>query len=185
MDLQDAIFHATTSYSHVQMNYKPVFLPVTTDTINTLIGLGSDSIPVTVSLHKAKTFLADSMHFNLKHPLRLGENVGGTYYIENSFSSEDPDSTLLNQLYHTKWELTGSLNDGVAVVNRYLIYLTEAILKGNTPSIISIAGQYQAHHLRSRAFQENWGPVSSYHLCRSPQDTPDCFQALPLETDSG
>lgn len=75
------------------------------------MGLGSDSVPVSVSLHGETTHLADSMQFTLEYVLRMEENIRGAYYIGCSFRGEDHDQMHLNQFYHVECEIPGTCAD--------------------------------------------------------------------------
>ena len=58
-------------------------LPVTTGSISSPMGRGSDSLPVKVNLEGIDTYLADSMQFLLEYGCRLNEK--GVYYVMPSF----------------------------------------------------------------------------------------------------
>lgn len=53
-------------------------LPVTTGSISSPMGRGSDSLPVKVKLEGVETYLADSMQFLLEYGCRLTNK--GVYY---------------------------------------------------------------------------------------------------------
>ena len=60
-------------------NIKTLYLPVTTGSISSPMGLGSDSSPVKVELCGVETYLADSMQFMLEYGCRMFKE--GCYYI--------------------------------------------------------------------------------------------------------
>ena len=61
-------------------------LPVTTGSISSPMGRGSDSLPVKINLEGVNTYLADSMQFLLEYGCRLSDT--GVYYIMPSFRGE-------------------------------------------------------------------------------------------------
>ena len=66
--LQNELCTATYNFFHSK-NMKTLFLPVTTNSISSPMGLGSDSLPVEIELFGQKTFLADSMQFMLEYEI--------------------------------------------------------------------------------------------------------------------
>lgn len=102
-------------------------LPVTTGSISSPMGIGSDSLPVKINLFGVDTYLADSMQFLLEYGCRL--NNKGVYYIMPSFRGEDADERHLCQFYHSEAEIPGKLNDVINLVDEYIKYLSKKILK--------------------------------------------------------
>jgi asparaginyl-tRNA synthetase len=102
-------------------------LPVTTGTISSPMGLGSDSLPLRVNLAGVDTYLADSMQFALEYGTRLTER--GCYYIMPSFRGEGTDPTHLSQFFHSEAELKCSLEDLIPLVEAYVKHLCKLILK--------------------------------------------------------
>ena len=140
-EIQDTIFHATTQYFKAQLGYRYALVPVTTDSISSPMGLGSDSLPVHVQLYGSQdTYLADSMQFSLEYVLRLEEGLKGAYYMGCSFRGEDPDAMDLNEFCDVEWELLGYLNDGSSVAEGYIAAVTKSILQKHRHLIMSIAG---------------------------------------------
>ena len=78
-------------------------LPVTTGSISSPMGRGSDSLPVKVKLEGVETYLADSMQFLLEYGCRLTNK--GVYYIMPSFRGEKADERHLCQFYHSEAEI--------------------------------------------------------------------------------
>lgn len=93
------------------------------------MGLGSDSDPVHVQLHRQDTFLADSMQFTLEYASRLNEESAGAYYVGCFFRGEDHDQTHFNQFYHIECELRGSMDDGIQVAERYITTVVSELLQ--------------------------------------------------------
>lgn len=112
----------------------PVLLPVTTGSISSPMGLGSDSIPVKINLGGVDTYLADSMQFLLEYALRLNDK--GVYYLMPTFRGEEQDKRHLNQFYHAESEIIGSLDDIIELASSYVTYLCDYFLE-NERSILS------------------------------------------------
>uniref|UniRef100_A0A1A7XEY9 Isoaspartyl peptidase/L-asparaginase n=2 Tax=Nothobranchiidae TaxID=405002 RepID=A0A1A7XEY9_9TELE len=138
--IQNTLFHSTVEYFHTCCQYSYALTPLTTDTISSPMGLGSDSEPVSVLLLGQEVYLADSMQFVLEYFLRFQENLPGTYYISPSFRGEDPDSTHLNQFYHIECELLGDMDDAISIAEGYLVHLTRSMLKKHSDKILNTAG---------------------------------------------
>ncbi len=102
-------------------------LPVTTESISSPMGRGSDSLPVKVNLNGVETYLADSMQFFLEYGCRLTNK--GVYYIMPSFRGEKADKRHLCQFYHSEAEIIGSLNDVMNLIEKYIKYLSKQIIK--------------------------------------------------------
>ncbi|XP_062295321.1 uncharacterized protein LOC134000030 [Scomber scombrus] len=138
--IQNTLFHSTVEYFHSSCRYSYALTPLTTDTISSPMGLGSDSEPVSVNLLGQDIYLADSMQFVLEYFLRFQENLPGTYYISPSFRGEDPDATHLNQFYHVECELLGDMDSAISIAEGYLAYLTKSMLKKHANTILNTAG---------------------------------------------
>ncbi|XP_076866634.1 uncharacterized protein LOC143517736 [Brachyhypopomus gauderio] len=138
--IQNTLFHSTIEYFNNKCKYAYALTPITTDSISSPMGLGSDSEPVLVNVLGQDMYLADSMQFVLEYFLRFQEGLPGTYYISPSFRGEDPDATHLNQFYHIECELLGDMDAAIAIAENYLSHLTHAMLKRHTKIILSAAG---------------------------------------------
>lgn len=138
--IQNTFFHSTVEYFHSSCQYSYALTPITSDTISSPMGLGSDSEPVSVNLLGQDVYLADSMQFVLEYFLRFQENLPGVYYISPSFRGEDPDATHLNQFYHVECELVGGIEQAMSVAERYLAHLTKSMLKNHSDVILHTAG---------------------------------------------
>ena len=84
----------------ISKNIKNMFLPITTGSISSPMGLGSDSLPVKINLNGVPTYLADSMQFLLEYGNRFCKN--GVWYIMPSFRGEQEDERHLSQFYHSE-----------------------------------------------------------------------------------
>src|SRR5712691_1669693 len=61
-----AVIASATSEFYRARDIAPALLPVTCGAVSSPAGLGSDSLPVQVSLHGQRIYLADSMQFQLE-----------------------------------------------------------------------------------------------------------------------
>lgn len=120
-EVQDALTLETYEFFS-RRGLKTLHLPVTTCSISSPMGLGSDSSPVKIDLFGVPTYLADSMQFMLEYGCRIHRS--GTYYLMPSFRGEDSDETHLCQFYHSEAEIEGGLGDVMALVEDYLRALT-------------------------------------------------------------
>lgn len=102
-------------------------LPVTTGSISSPMGRGSDSKPVKIKLEGVDTYLADSMQFLLEYGCRLTEK--GCYYVMPSFRGETADERHLCQFYHSEAEIPGTLEDVMQLVEEYIKYLSIQIIE--------------------------------------------------------
>ena len=123
---------------YMKKEIKTMHLPITTGSISSPMGLGSDSLPVKINLSGCDTYLADSMQFALEYGCRFFEN--GTWYIMPSFRGEGEDARHLSQFYHSEAEIPGTLDDVIKLIEEYLKFLCENILKEYKDEIIKIAG---------------------------------------------
>ncbi len=104
-----------------------IHLPVTTGSISSPMGRGSDSTPVKINLEGVQTYLADSMQFLLEYGCRLTEK--GVYYIMPSFRGEKADERHLCQFYHSEAEIKGDLKDVMNLIEQYIKYLSKQVVK--------------------------------------------------------
>ncbi|XP_051905816.1 uncharacterized protein si:ch211-256m1.8 [Hippocampus zosterae] len=138
--IQNTLFHSTVEYFSNSCQYSYALTPLTTDTISSPMGLGSDSEPVSIHLLGQDIHLADSMQFVLEYFLRFQDNLQGAYYISPSFRGEDPDATHLNQFYHVECELLGDMDRAISIAEGYLYHLTKSMLKRHSKIILNTAG---------------------------------------------
>lgn len=136
--LIENIISLYTSQFYEKKSIYTLHLPITTGTISSPMGLGSDSQPVKIDLFGVKTYLADSMQFMLEYACRLFEN--GAYYIMPSFRGEKADKRHLCQFYHSEAEIPGCLEDIIQLVEEYIKFLSNKILENIPDQIEQIAG---------------------------------------------
>ncbi|XP_075310698.1 uncharacterized protein LOC142371834 [Odontesthes bonariensis] len=175
--IQNTLFHSTVEYFHSCCQYSYALTPLTTDTISSPMGLGSDSEPVSVDLLGQDVYLADSMQFVLEYFLRFQENLQGTYYISPSFRGEDPDATHLNQFYHVECELLGDMDDAISIAEGYLVHLTKSMLKKHPDIILSTAGTL-THVTKMLTKLEGKTPLPRIPLDQAipMMPSPDCLE---------
>jgi asparaginyl-tRNA synthetase len=123
--LQDVITRSTVELFSTA-GLRNVHLPMTTHSISSPMGLGSDSLPVRVDLFGVPTYLPDSMQFMLEYGCRF--NSAGAYYLMPSFRGEAADCTHLCQFFHSEAEIAGGLEDAIGLVESYLRGMTERAL---------------------------------------------------------
>ncbi len=121
----DIAFSTFKFYSEKE-GFAAATLPVTTGSISSPMGLGSDSLPVEIKLFNQKTYLADSMQFLLEYSLRFGEK--GVFYLMPTFRGENSDKRHLNQFYHSECEIVGELTDVIGLCEDYIKYMTRYII---------------------------------------------------------
>ena len=121
---------------------RTLHLPITTGSISSPMGLGSDSLPVRVDLQGTPTYLADSMQFMLEYGCRMtGKDC---YYVMPSFRGENTDSSHLSQFFHSEAEIRGGLDDVLVVVEQYLTALAGGLLASSADDIAAMGGDLAA-----------------------------------------
>lgn len=137
IEIENMITKYTTLF-YIDKKIKTLHLPITTGSISSPMGLGSDSLPVKVNLNGINTYLADSMQFLLEYATRLFKN--GAYYIMPSFRGEQADKRHLCQFYHSEVEIPGTLEDVIKLAEDYIKYLSSKILLEFGEELKTIAG---------------------------------------------
>ena len=132
------LFNIYTVQFYKQKNISTLHLPITTGSISSPLGLGSDSIPVRVNLCGIDTYLADSMQFMLEFGCRIFAQ--GCYYIMPSFRGEKADERHLCQFYHSEAEIPGTLSDVMNLVEDYLRYICSNIINDYSKELTKICG---------------------------------------------
>ncbi len=121
------ILSVETMKFYQKRNILAIHLPITTGSISSPMGRGSDSSPVKIKLEGVDTYLADSMQFLLEYGCRLTDK--GVYYIMPSFRGEKADERHLCQFYHSEAEIIGNLDDVMNLVEKYIKHLSKVIVK--------------------------------------------------------
>lgn len=127
-----------TNDFYKQEQISPTIFPITTGSVSSPFGLGSDSLPVKVNIRNKDIYLADSMQFSLEIATRL--NKKGAYYIMPSFRGENMDSRHLNEFVHSEVEIKGNLSDIMSLAERYIKYLIKGLKENCKEEIIDICG---------------------------------------------
>lgn len=127
VELLDLIAVATVQHWSGK-GFRYSLLPVTTNSVSSPMGLGSDSTPVHTKVGEVSTYLADSMQFYLEYACRFGAR--GAFYISPSFRGECCDSTHLSQFMHSELEIgNGTLETAIREAEDYVEALCRAILE--------------------------------------------------------
>lgn len=126
VQLQNLITEETMKF-YEKKKIITLHLPVTTGSISSPMGRGSDSKPVKIELEGVETYLADSMQFLLEYGCRLADD--GCYYVMPSFRGEKADERHLCQFYHSEAEIQGTLEDVMDLVDEYIKYLSKKIIE--------------------------------------------------------
>ena len=132
-------------------------LPVTTGSISSPMGRGSDSLPVKVNLEGIDTYLADSMQFLLEYGCRL--NKKGVYYVMPSFRGEKADERHLCQFYHSEAEIPGNLEDVMNLVEEYIKYLSKKNLENFKEELEKAIGDV-SHIEKIANYKENFPRIT-------------------------
>ncbi|TDV48693.1 amino acid--tRNA ligase-related protein [Actinophytocola oryzae] len=132
------LFHTATVDFWRSRDGRAAYLPLTTGSVSSPMGRGSDSIPVAIQVSGVDTYLADSMQFLLELTCRL--TPGPSYYVMPSFRGEQADQTHLCQFFHSEAEFTGGLDDCVDTVNDYVRHLAETFLDQAGDLVARLAG---------------------------------------------
>ena len=137
------IIIATNDF-YKQKEISPLLFPITTGSVSSPMGLGSDSTPVEIIIKGNKVYLADSMQFSLEIGARLTNK--GAFYIMPSFRGESVDKRHLNEFFHSEAEIIGTLSDVQVLVEEYIKFLIKHLLNTCDTEIREIAGT--TNHLK-------------------------------------
>ncbi|KAH7196389.1 uncharacterized protein B0J16DRAFT_325907 [Fusarium flagelliforme] len=138
--MQSTMYHDAIEFFQRIQRYEYLVVPVTTSSISSPMGLGSDSEPLNIEMWGKHDYLADSQQFALEWGLRLQEGLRGVYYCGTSCRGEDSDAAHLNQFCHFECELAGELDDGIAVAEGYIVHTTRSLLRKYAKEITEVAG---------------------------------------------
>jgi asparaginyl-tRNA synthetase len=137
VEVQHEIFEATAQF-WAERGVKSSLLPITTGSISSPMGIGSDSLPVKVTLEGTETYLADSMQFMLEYACRLLPE--GSWYVMPSFRGEAADATHLCQFFHSEAEIPGDLDILIGTVEDYLGALARRLVETSADGVRAAAG---------------------------------------------
>jgi asparaginyl-tRNA synthetase len=185
-----ALFHLADVFHNATVDFwrsrgvKAAYLPLTTGSISSPMGRGSDSTPVGVEVEGVSTYLADSMQFLLEYSCRL--STEGAYYVMPSFRGEAADATHLCQFYHSEAEIPGDLDAVMKTAQDYIRYLAQAFLRDASELVERIAGT--TDHLY-RPLQDGFRRVTFDHavelLGNDPRYIAEAFPGCRSMTRAG
>jgi len=136
-NIYKSIFEATYEFYKI-LNISPMLFPITTGSISSPMGLGSDSLPVKVDIKGNKVYLADSMQFSLEIGARISKN--GAYYIMPTFRGENIDERHLNEFVHSEVEIPGNINDIMDLAEKYIKHMVKYHIETNRDYISIVTG---------------------------------------------
>ena len=122
--LENIITESTMTF-YKNKKIQMLFTPMTTGSISSPSGKGSDSIPVKIDLFGKETYLTDSNQFLLEYGCRIISE--GCYYIMPCFRGELSDERHLSQFFHSECEIPGCLNDAMKLIEDYVKFITKNI----------------------------------------------------------
>ena len=150
------------------------FAPVTTGSISSPMGLGSDSVPVRADLSGHSVYLADSMQFALELALRVTGRTA--YYVLPSFRGEPSDARHLNQFIHAEAELFGGLDEVIDFAEDYFRHLA-AEVAGTCAHALSNLGGDPGLVEGIAASPERFPRITQADALRRLSDVPDAFES--------
>lgn len=118
--------HKSTYEFFIKQGFDPGLTPYTCRSVSSPMGLGSDSLPVSITLFDQKIFLADSIQFYLEYLLRFAPK--GVFYIMPSIRGEEPDTRHLNEFFHIEAELHGNFDKCLNLIQDFLKEVISAVL---------------------------------------------------------
>lgn len=169
-EIQNLISLNTTLF-YKEKNIKTLHLPITTNSISSPMGLGSDSSPIKVDISNVDTYLADSMQFMLEYGCRLFDN--GCYYIMPSFRGEPADERHLCQFYHSEAEIPGTLDDVINLVEEYIKFLSAKILDEYEKELILITGGDIEHIRKIASLKSNFNRITFDNAVEILENNPE------------
>jgi asparaginyl-tRNA synthetase len=168
-------FCYATSHFYRGKGIRSIFTPVTTNSISSPMGLGSDSLPVAATINGEPVYLADSMQFILEVGARI--NRKGVYYIACSFRGEEVDARHLAQFAHSEVEIPGSLDDLLTLAGEYVHHLVNHFYQYSAEGVLASAGTL-AHLERALAYQGQFPRVRFEEVFNSYGTETGCFKEL-------
>ncbi len=113
-------------WSNIQKAYN-IDLFMTTPSVSSPMGPGSDSEAIEIKFGNLHTFLVDSSQFGFE-PILMNEFEKVYCYLP-SMRGENPDKRHLNQFFHCEAEIKGTLDDLKPQIEGYMKYLAKSLLK--------------------------------------------------------
>jgi asparaginyl-tRNA synthetase len=175
-DLLDTINTATMTFMKGR-GLKSALLPITTGSISSPMGLGSDSVPVKIDLFGIPTYLADSMQFMLEYGCRFAD--AGCYYLMPSFRGEASDERHLAQFFHAEAEIPGGMDEVISFVEDYVRALAQAVLDEHGERL---AAAFDVTHIEKVA--QGGGAFPRVTLDQALTELADVADAVRYDQDS-
>jgi aspartyl/asparaginyl-tRNA synthetase len=126
-------------WSEIQGAYN-VDLFMTTPSVSSPMGPGSDSEAVEIKFGNLNTYLVDSSQFGFE-PILMG-GIEKVYCYLPSMRGEDPDKRHLNQFFHCEAEILGPLVELTPQIEGYVKFLAETFLSmKNIVNLLSLDSQ--------------------------------------------
>jgi len=116
-------------YFGIELGAKNIDLFMMTNSVTSPIAPGSDSKPIKIKFGRLETFLVDSSQFGFE-PLLLN-NLNKVYCYLPSMRGEDCDFRHLNQFFHCEFEMAGTLEDLIPIIEECVKSLCNTILLMN------------------------------------------------------
>lgn len=154
LELEETIVLETDKFYQAK-GLRSLLLPVTTGSVSSPMGAGSDSKPVPVTIDGKETYLADSMQFLLEYGCRIFKD--GCYYVMPTFRGEAVDERHLKQFFHSEAEIPGRLEDVMSIAEQYIKHLLSSILAKHSAEISAYT---KLDHIRN--FINNPIPVITF-----------------------
>lgn len=117
---------ATDYYFSILQKAKNVDLFMLTPSVSSPMGLGSDSEAIQIKFGELETYLVDSSQFGFE-PLLIND-FSKVYCYLPSMRGEDPNPRHLNQFFHCEFEIKGTLDELIPIIEGYIKILCETIL---------------------------------------------------------
>ena len=114
------------NYFGIELRAKNLDLFIMTNSVTSPSAPGSDSKPIKIKFGKLETFLVDSSQFGFE-PLLLN-NLDKVYCYLPSMRGEDYDYRHLNQFFHCEFEMMGTLEDLIPIIEKCIKSLCNTIL---------------------------------------------------------
>jgi asparaginyl-tRNA synthetase len=135
--LMGEITYAVSDYFRAH-GFMPALAPITAQSVTSPMGLGSDSLPVSIELFGKQTYLMDSMQFHLEYLLRQFSD--GVFYIMPTFRGEDSDARHLNEFFHIEAEFIGNLEDNIKHIESLICSCIKRVVQTNGEAVSSYTG---------------------------------------------
>lgn len=173
--LLSALYVATHRFFEAQ-GIDPYVFPITTGSVSSPMGLGSDSEPVQIALRNNQVYLADSMQFSLEVGARLSGK--GAYYVMPTFRGEPVDGRHLNEFVHAEVEIHGTLSDIQHVAEAYIRAMAAHLLDTCASEIEQTAGS-TAHLVDLLSRQDSFKKISYSDAVTELSGTQGTLEDLP------